>query len=192
TAAHGEGRVAVLTIPVDGRRGDFQLQPVFVPAIRGLAEWLSRAGSEPLYITSGSSWQLPAGLVTPVIRSPAGDLARPSGTSRFLTFREAGIHEVAGEGGAVTLVAVNPPASESDLAPISADELLLGVEEVDAVAGAVPAAIGQANEASQQWWRWILVMLLVILIVEAWVASSGWRGAAVPVAGEAESGGGGP
>lgn len=190
TVAHGEGRVAVFAIPVDGRRGDFPLQPAFVPALRGVAEWASGVGREALSITSGSAWQVPANLSAPVIRGPNGDLIRPSGTSRFVTFRESGIHEVMDGGGvAVALVAVNPPASESDLTPMQPDQFLLGIDEVDPATATQGNAVGQVNEASQQWWRWILLLLVVILMVEAWLASSGWRGAAVPATAGDSNGG---
>ena len=101
------------------------------------------------------------------------------------------MHEVfdGGTGGLATaLLAVNAPPTESDLEPMPGDELLLGVGEVPVAAALTAPEAGAASEQRQQGWRWALLALLLVLIVEVIVASRGWRGVAAtsPVALERE------
>ncbi len=82
------------------------------------------------------------------------------------------------------LLAVNAPSPESDLSAMPADELLLGVGEVPLAAAITAPEASTISEQRQKGWRWVLMALLVILIVEVIVASRGWRGIAAtsPVA----------
>lgn len=186
--AVGSGRSAVVAIPMDTRRGDFPLQPAFLPFARGLIGWAGAATPGALWQESGSSWLAPSTVRSPVVRTPAGESLRPAEGTRFVALRESGIHEVhdgRGGGVATALLAVNPPASESDLTPLAPDELLLGIGELPPVAALTGEETRVANEARQQGWRWVLLALLGILLVEVVMASRGWRGisARVPVGG---------
>jgi hypothetical protein len=191
--ALGAGHLMLVGIPLDGRRGDFPLQPAFLPFLRGVVGWAAGSGGQVKSLASGDPWLAPAALRSPVVRGPAGDLTRPAQGSRFVTLRESGVHEVfdGGTGGLPSaLLAVNAPPAESDLAAMPADELLLGVGEVPRAAALTAPEVGVASEQRQQGWRWVLMALLVILIVEVLVASRGWRGVAAtaPVAFEREGG----
>jgi len=179
--AIGSGHLLMIGIPLDGRRGDFPLQPAFLPFMRGVVGWAAGATGQVLALASGDPWLASAAVRSPVVRGPGGDLTRPDQGSRFVTLRESGIHEVhdGGVGGLpVTLLAVNAPATESDLTAMPASDLLLGVGEVAPLAAMTPPEASAASEARQRGWRWALMALLVILIVEVQVASRGWRGVA--------------
>jgi Mg-chelatase subunit ChlD len=179
--ALGAGHLMLVGIPLDGRRGDFPLQPAFLPFVRGVVGWAAGATGDPMALSSGEPWLAPATVRSPVVRGPGGDLTRPGDGSRFVSLRESGVHEVfdGGTGGLpAALLAVNAPASESDLNPMPADELLLGVGEVPVAAAVTTPEASVASERRQQGWRWVLMALLVILIVEVVVASRGWRGVA--------------
>lgn len=185
--ASGAGHLLLVAIPLDGRRGDFPLQPAFLPFVRGVVGWAAGATGNAMALSSGEPWLAPAAVRSPVVRGPGGDLTRPGEGSRFVTLRESGVHEVydGGAGGHPTaLLAVNAPSSESDLAAMPADELLLGVGEVPVAAAVTAPEASALSERRQQGWRWVLMALLVILIVEVLVASRGWRGIAAtsPVA----------
>jgi hypothetical protein len=179
--AIGSGHLLMVGIPLDGRRGDFPLQPAFLPFMRGVVGWAAGATGRALALASGDPWLATATVRSPVVRGPGGDLTRPDEGSRFVTLRESGIHEVhdGGVGGLpVTLLAVNAPAAESDLTTMPASDLLLGVGEVAPLAAMTPPEASAASEGRQRWWRWVLMALLVILIVEVLLASRGWRGVA--------------
>jgi hypothetical protein len=181
----GAGHLLLVGIPLDGRRGDFPLQPAFLPFIRGVVAWAAGVSRHTLALPSGEPWLAAASVRSPVVRGPGGDLTRPGDGSRFVTLRESGFHEVhdGGVGGLpVALLAVNSPPSESDLAAMPAEELLLGVGEVLPAEPVTAPQASAASEGRQQGWRWVLLALLVILIVEVLIASRGWRGVAtVPV-----------
>ncbi len=182
----GNGRSMVVAIPLDVRRGDFPLQPAFLPFLRGVVAWAS--GDEAratLALQSGEPWPIPASVRTPVLRGPDGDLTRIGEGSRLVALRESGIHQLhdGGGGGLPTaLLAVNTPAAEGNLAAMEPDELLLGVAEAPPVSAMTVPETTAAQEARQRGWRWVLLALLCILVVEALVASRGWRAVAVHAA----------
>jgi hypothetical protein len=180
--AVGAGRAMLVAIPLDVRRGDFPLQPAFLPFLRGVVGWVAGVGAPTLSIASGEPWPAPAAVRTPVVRGPDGDITRAVTSARLVTLRESGFHEVYdGRAGGLPLavVAVNAPASEADLTPMPADELLLGVGEVPPAEAMTSAEAQTAREARQSGWRWVLLALLAVLAIETLVASRGWR--AVPV-----------
>lgn len=179
TGNSGSGRIAVVAIPLDGRRGDFPLQPGFLPFVRGVIGWAAGADRVVLSRRSGEAWLAPATVRDPVLRGPSGDLLRPGSGGRSVTLRENGIYDVfdGGSGGLpIAALAVNGTAAESNLAAASPDQLLIGVSDLP-VGNTVPAADeALASEARQQGWRWILLTLLLVLVVESVIASRGWRG----------------
>jgi hypothetical protein len=180
-AAVGTGRALLVAIPLDARDGDFPLQPTFLPFVRGVATWAAGAQGAALAMPAGEPWAVPAGVVSPVLRGPAGELVRPERGQRLVVPRMSGFHELHDgrpDGVPLSVLAVNVPVGESDLAAMPAAELLLGVAEADpnvAMSGPEPVA---AREARQRGWRWLLLALLLILGVEVLVASRGWRGIA--------------
>lgn len=194
TGVLGAGHLAVVAIPLDARRGDFPLQSGFLPFLRGVVGWVAGGGTGALALASGEPWQAPAQVRSPAVRGPRGDVARPSAGSRFVTLREAGFHEVHDgrvAGVASAVLAVNTAPAESDLAAMPAGELLLGVGEVPPAAALTEPETRIVAEARQQGWRWVLLALLGILIVEVLVASRGWRGVAArgPMGADAPGGG---
>ncbi len=180
--ADGAGRALLVGIPLDTRRGDFPLQPAFLPFVRGVMAWAAGGQHPPMALSSGEPWLAPAGVRTPVVRGPEGDLVRPSAGSRLVPLRETGFHQVydgRASGIPATVVAVNAPATEADLEAMPTDELLLGVGEAPPAAAMSEVEASTAREARQMGWRFLLLALLVVLGVEVILASWGWR--AVPV-----------
>lgn len=180
-AAVGRGRALLVTIPLDARDGDFPLQPTFLPFVRGITGWAANAQGMTLAVPAGEPWPVPASVVSPVLRGPTGELVRPTDRQRSITPRVPGFHELHDgrpDGVPLEVLAVNVPAGEGILDPMPADELLLGVTEAvpaEAASAPEPAA---AREARQQGWRWVFLALMLILGLEALVASRGWRGVA--------------
>ena len=191
--AVGAGHLLLVGIPLDGRRGDFPLQPAFLPFLRGVVGWAAGSSNGAMALSSGEPWLAPAAVRNPVVRGPGGDLTRPGEGSRFVAMRESGVHEVydGGSGGLPSaLLAVNAPSSESDLGAMPADELMLGVGEIPLAAAVTAPEASIISEQRQRGWRWVLMALLIILMVEVVVASRGWRGVAAtsPVAADRQGG----
>jgi Mg-chelatase subunit ChlD len=177
----GAGHVAVLAVPLEVSGGDFPLQPSFLPFVRGLAAWAGGRAADPVAMQPGGVWRLPGGMANPVVRSPAGEL--PAVTTGLVVLpSEAGVFEAfEGEpaGAAVALMAVNAPAAEADLRPSpEAADAPQAVEASGAAALALGTPSPTEREARQGVWRWLLLLAVAVLGVEALVASRGWRGVA--------------
>lgn len=181
--AVGAGRTMVVAIPLDTRRGDFPLQPAFLPFLRGVVGWAAGHDAQSaLAIASGEPWLAPVAIRAPVLRGPDGDITRAAGSSRLVSVREAGIHEVYDDrtaGLPAALLAVNVPGAETDLTAMDPGELLLGVAVAPPATAMSASEATAAREARQLGWRWVLLALLGILMIESIVASRGWRAVAV-------------
>jgi hypothetical protein len=178
----GNGRVLTVLAPLDTRTGDLPLQPAFLPLMRRLVLHASGHAAAPLWQESGGTWALPRGIADVVVTTPSGDLIRPAANDSLgaaIPLTERGVYAAYSgsvSGDPVTTVAVNTPAVESDLSPVDARELLVGVAPEDSadVAFAGPA-IGTEREKRQGWWRWLVAAAAVLLIGETFLANGGWR-----------------
>jgi hypothetical protein len=182
----GNGRVLTLFTPLDTRTGDLPLQPAFLPFMRRLVLHASGHAVTPLWLESGETWALPRGIDDVVVSTPSGALIRPTtgdSLGAAIPLTERGVYAAyAGvvSGDPVTTVAVNTPAVESDLSPVDARELLVGVapDETDRDALAGPA-VGLEREKRQGWWRWLVAAAALLLLGETVLANRGWRSRAV-------------
>ena len=109
------------------------------------------------------------------IRDPAGTVHAVDATQPFAATPEAGLYAILAGDSTIRTVAVNAPREESLLIPIESGELralLPGpstlVTDSARWAGAVFSA-GQGPEI----WRWVLLAVLLVLVVESLVAASG-------------------
>jgi len=180
----GSGRLLVLAVPLDGQSGDLPLQPAFLPFVRQLVMHTSGRDAVPLWRTTGESWSVPDTIADPVVRAPNDALLRPKRDSlgSAVPLADAGVYSAfagAVTGAPVAYVAVNVPASESELTPIDPKELLLGVRESDtttAATNAPPTAV--ELERRQNGWRWLLVVVVLALVGETFLSTRGWRAVA--------------
>lgn len=200
----GEGRALLLALPLDNQYGDFPLQPAFLPFVRQLVMHTSGRDATPLWRRTGESWSLPVALADPVVRAPDGSLMRPTADSlgAAVPLADAGIYHAFQEqasGEPRGVLAVNVAPSESELTPMDTTELLLGVQTAAptdstraATDGGVPLTVAEL-ERRQIPWRVLLVLVLVFLAVETWLATRGRRGmsrrvmATAPRAGAADT-----
>lgn len=177
----GTGRVIVVAAPLDARAGDFPLQPAYLPFVRRLVLHASGHEATPLWQSTGEYWLLPGSVTMPVVSTPGGDIQRPRGDSAraAVALADAGFYALyAGRvaGDPLTVVAVNPPPGESDLTPVDARELLLGVRQSDSSATATAGPrTSLETERAQSWWRMLLAAVAVVLLLETFVANRGWR-----------------
>ena len=180
----GEGRLVVLTVPLDAQRSDFPLQPAFLPFVRQLVLYTSGRDAVPLWRSTSESWSLAPSVKDPVVRAPDGTLLRPRADllSPAVPLADAGLYEafaVSATGTAVGRVAVNAPASESELTPMDTTELLLGVRDAEpgTMASNAPPTTAEL-ERRQNPWRVLLIIVALVLVVETIMATRGWRAVA--------------
>ncbi len=183
----GEGRVLLVAAPLDNLTGDFPLQPAFLPFVRRLAVYAAGHQVAPLWRTTGETGIVPGGVREPVIATPRGELVRPASDSAPCTvvLEDAGFYQTyanraAGE--PLDVVAVNPPSAESDLTPADPRELLIGVRQSDSTTAVPRERLAATEQESRQGiWRMLLAAVLVLLVLEGFVANRGWRGTAASV-----------
>lgn len=189
----GAGRVVVIATPLDATSGDFPLQPAYLPFVRSAVRYASGDVVERLWRTVGDAWPIPPAVRSPVIRSPDGAVTHPASDTgvRAVTFDQSGFYQVfegSASGDPVATVATNPPAGESDLTAMRADELLLGVGRDSMTAAALATASIGDIERRQQLWRVLLLLGFVAAVAECSMASRGWRGSAARVVGVTRGG----
>ncbi|HEU4720400.1 MAG TPA: hypothetical protein VFS59_03485, partial [Gemmatimonadaceae bacterium] len=190
----GTGRVIVLGTPLDARAGDFPLQPAYLPFVRRLVLYATGRAATPLARATGESWLLPGAAREPVVSTPDGSIVRPArdGRAASVPLRAAGLYTLydgGTRGAPVAQLAVNAPAAESDLTPMSPSDLLAGVRRGDASAMAADAPPAPVEvERRQGLWRIVIAALAVLLLLEMLMASRGWRGVATPLRTASSSG----
>ena len=180
----GLGLVVLIGTPLDVQSGDFPLQSAYLPFLQRLVMYTSGRDATTLSRATGQSWLLPGTLKEPAVLTPGGSIVRPARDTAggSVALRESGVYALYDgrvQGVPSGLLGVNAPASESDLAPVDAKELLLGVRLSAAAAKAtdeIPTAV--EVEARQRLWRFLLAAAAVILLAETFVANRGWRGTA--------------
>lgn len=189
----GAGRVLMTAMPLDATSGDFPLQPTYLPFVRGLLLHAAGNAATPLWRTVGDPWLVPAVARNPVVKSPSGTLIRPDvgRTAAVVSLAEAGfytIYDGAPSGDPLAIVAVNPAARESDLTPMPAADILVGVGQDSVRATALTAATLGEAERRQQIWRILLLAAVALMIVETVMGSRGWRGTAASIVGSVPEG----
>ena len=189
----GAGRVLMTAMPLDETSGDFPLQPTYLPFLRGLLPHAAGSAATPLWRTAGDGWLVPAGAHNPVVRTPSGKLLRPDAgrATNAITLDEAGfytIYEGQPSGDPLAVVAVNSPALESDLTPMDAGELLVGVGQDSVKTSALTRSSLAEAEHRQRLWRTLLLLAAAALGAEAVLSSRGWRGTAAKIGGTAPEG----
>jgi hypothetical protein len=124
-SAFGEGRVAVLAIPVDDAWSELPYSPGYLPLVSELLRDLAAARRAPgALISAGASLEIaPQHLV----RAPDGSIHEPV-DGRFDDTAAPGVYRVLEGDEVKSSFVVAPPASESDLTPGSPPEVATGDE----------------------------------------------------------------
>ncbi|MEP6762733.1 MAG: VWA domain-containing protein [Gemmatimonadaceae bacterium] len=178
----GTGHIVLLGMPLDAQSGDFPLQPAYLPLLKRLVLYTSGHDAPQLWRTTGQSWLLPASLKEPAVTIPDGSIVRPprDTVGATVALNNSGLYSAYDgkvQGEPVALVAVNAPASESDLTPVDPREMLLGVKQSNdsaAVSNDIPTRI--EVESKQRLWRLLLIAAAILLIGETLFSNQGWRG----------------
>jgi hypothetical protein len=142
--AEGRGRIVLLASDVDKRWNDFPLHPAFVPFTIETVRYAAVAREIPREFTMANA--------------PAGLASRP------------GLYPIESPtSGSGRVIAVNADARESSLDRIGEDEFRSMVRTDAAAPGVPPASHLQARqtEASQSFWRYGLMLMLIALVAES-------------------------
>jgi hypothetical protein len=197
----GKGRVLVWTSTLDQSWTDFALQPVYLPFVHRLVEYLGgRSESQP-WFTIGQVVDLAdpealeaAGLVSAdaaglaegldqIALSPSGStIQMPAGEGpRYLPLEERGFYTVrppASEPERPFVLAVNVDIEESNLAPLDPAQLALQISAHEGAgrgsfdADRAIALQREDQERRQSLWRWLLIGALALFAAET--ALSNW------------------
>lgn len=167
----GAGRILLLATSLDNSWNDLPVHPVFVSFVAETARYLSGeqslsrqqiAGSSlPLSVTGASSGQ---------VVDPAGQTVLSLADTRRaqdVALRQTGFYQVYTPG-KETLIAVNPDPRESDLQPMTA-------EQIDRWRQAAVIAPGQAQAVADnlerpppfELWRYLLILLALVVLAES-------------------------
>ncbi len=174
----GEGRVMVLASALDNVANDLPLHPTFLPLVEQSARLLARETESATSLPVGA----PLELRTARERPTSVEVLDPDG-KRVLSLEESvkaltvnldreGFYEIRRAQGRQSMVAVNAPRLESNLALVPQETLALW--ENKGQTGTVSA--GQATTPDFEkpqpvsYWRPILVLLLLAVLAESFIA----------------------
>ena len=157
----GEGRLLLLTSSLDNRWNDLPLQPAFVSLAGELARYLTRSGGWRSSVTIGSTLY-PAGEALELLQ-PGGTAVAVNAALPALADRP-GVYQVITLEGS-RLVAANLDPAESSLAVLSPEQ----VARWTSSGGSAPlqTAVGDDSGREIAIWRWLLLGLALILLLES-------------------------
>ncbi len=169
----GTSRYLLLASPLDPEWSNLPVSSLMIPMFEwALSRW-ARASSETPILLAGERFEPPPGVRS--LAGPQGNLV-PVEVSGGVVLEKAGLYDLLG-GGEVALlgrIAVNVPASESDLRPASE-----AVARAALGPGAVLVSADQwsarafTQRQGPEIWRSILGALLAVLLLESLIAASG-------------------
>ena len=198
--AYGLGTVLVWTSTLDSFWNDLALQPVYLPFIHRVSEYIGGRTEALPWFTIGQVLDLAdpvalesAGLVSAesaelsdgrdqVAITPSGqsiDLASDDGP-RYLALDESGFYTIRPPGSDPErpfVVAVNVELEESNLTPLDPEELVAQVTSSMANPEAAPGFVQATDlqmedqERRQALWRWMLIAAFGLLAAETFMSN---------------------
>ena len=175
----GEGRIMVLASAFDNVANDLPLHPTFLPLVEQSARWLARETESATSMFVGA----PLELRTARERATNIEILDPDG-KRVLSLEESlkaqtisldreGFYEIRRAQGRQSMVAVNAPRLESNLAMVPPETLALWENKgkADAATGAQAAASDFEKPQPVTYWRPLLALLLLAVLAESFIAS---------------------
>jgi hypothetical protein len=172
----GEGRVLVLTSPLDNLGNNLPLHPAFIPLVERTAQYLSRQQESTGIVAVGEGVELRAA----TDRATGVEVLDPKG-ERALSLEQAakatsfapgaeGYYEVRRGNGRSSLVAVNADRRESDFARMEDETANLWKATGEPSETQRVNAAGERTERVSPWW-WLLLFVLLLTLAEGVLAS---------------------
>ncbi len=167
-----DGPYLLLGSPVDAEATNLAVSAHMLPLVEWMvSRWPFQSGGRSF--TVGDVLPIPDG-VTAV--ADAGGEVAAAGPGAQVVARAPGLYRLLAGDSLVRQVAVNPPEAESLLEPVG--EAALGALVGDDYDRADASSWRRSVFASQQGtelWRWLLLAVLVLLLVESRIAATGRR-----------------
>jgi len=173
----------VFNSTLDTRWNDLPLKPSFLPLFHEIVRYLSRYNESRGWYALGEAIPVTAGLesVAAAVVDPSGkrqalgDLS--AGQAKFFTPTMPGFHEIR-VGPDTRVVAVNPPASESNLDSMPPEDLLASVQRTkgDSQSPGFSGSEEKDDYARRQngWWYLLLIAFLAG-ITEIYIANRAYK-----------------
>src|SRR5215831_4292224 len=182
SAADDHGLI-VFNSTLDSRWNDLPLKPSFLPLFHEIVRYLSRYNESRGWYSLGEGVAITGGLesvAAAVIdpkneRQPLGNLT--AGQTKFYTPTMPGFHEIR-VGPDTRMIAVNPPAAESNLDSMPPDELISSVQRTQ---GESQSAGLFGNEEKddyarrQMGWWYLLLIAFLACMAEIYIANRSYK-----------------
>jgi len=173
----GEGRVMVLTSTLDNISNDFPLHASFVPFVEETARYLGGQQERSTNVAVDSYLELRSAkdqgasvdVIDPDGKHPLS--LKDASTAQTYRVDREGFYEIHRANGRQEMVAVHADRRESDLAQMPQETLDLWRNTGKGVEAATTA--GDSGDHARPWslWRYALLLVLVIAIIESLLAS---------------------
>ena len=162
----------LLASPLDVGSTSLPVSAAMIPLLEWAIERGAEGGDEMRSVVSGTNFRPPP--TATAVRDPEGDEHAVDGDQPFLATGLAGLYRPLLGDSVLGVIAVNPPAGESDLAPASAREVrraIPGVREIVDDASAWGRHIFRAGRGPEPW-QPLALLVLALLIAETVVAAA--------------------
>jgi hypothetical protein len=173
TGQSSEGPYVLLASPLDVDATNLPVSAAMVPLLEWLVSRSALPGGGALSLEAGTP--LTTSSTATAVRLPDGTLLPVDGTHVVRATRQAGIYEVMAGDSIIDRVAVNVPIRESNLARVEADGLgdWYGPNLTLAKDSVAWTRAVFASRQGLEVWRPLMILVLVLLLVESWVAAAG-------------------
>src|SRR5215472_2922333 len=173
----GEGRVLVFTSTFDNVANDFPLHSSFVPFVEESAQYLGgqQARSTNLAVDSFVELRAASGQGASVdVIDPDGKhplFIKEAATTQSLQVNREVFYEIHRANGRVEMVAVHADRRESDLTAVPQETLELWRNTGHGNSHVAETADGANPARPQSLWRYALLLVLIVAIIESVIAS---------------------
>ncbi len=184
---HGEGRVLLWGSPLDNRWSNLPLQPVFLPFVHQVCQFLGGREAVDPWRQVGEALNLRQLFAEMDVDADSLEgavvVATPSGSEQeirldgeaFVTLTEAGFYQVRLPNQAPIPVAVNVDRAESDLTRLDPEAFVAASTAPATTEPGAPAAAGMRTLTLEErerrqgtWWYLVLVALLLLAAESMW------------------------
>lgn len=175
----GEGKLVVFASTFDNVTNDLPVKPGFVPFVEQTANYLGRVEDRTSSFVVDSYLELRSDqkrASSVEVIGPKGERAlslKEAAAANTLRLTEAGFYDVRRENGRQELVAVNVDRRESELDPVSRENLQLWEQSGKATSASAggPGTLDSPAPEPQSFWWWAALLALIALLAESFLSA---------------------
>ena len=168
----GDGRIAIFASSLDNIDNDLPVNPLFVPFIQQLTNYLGRVETATGNYTAGQFYDLRPDTTKPdapiEVTGPQEERVLSLAEStrvRSLPLEHQGFYDIRRENGRHELAAVNPDRRESDFTMLPAETLALWKNTGNDIRNASGGA--ESSQQKNELWWYVLLAALAMAIAES-------------------------